>query len=171
MSEEQLTQDQARKEMTERLENTLQVMTPKNKNDAIGIMANLFHFDERYAKQPFSLIINDIIGSVMHDQYEIVGINIQKPDKPDFIQPMACLTWCLLDPTIAVVKANNIRPIAPIEFKSGPVGYFNMFCSPFEQPDVMIDVVRRKSNKLQQLTSMTFVDNLFKPDYNFKTTT
>ena len=137
--------------------------------EALGRISMLMHFDARFANQPFSLVLNDIYGAVANGQYVIAGKRYTNNAGEQTYQPLAVLCWAMLDPTVAVIRANNIRPLAPTEYNSGGIGFFTIFTSPFDDPEKTIEVMRKKSGKLQELKSMSFVDNLFKPDYNFKT--
>lgn len=135
--------------------------------EAIGTISFLLSFDERFRDQPFALVVNDIYCSVMHGFYSVAARQIPQQQGEPLIQPLAVLCWGMFSPTTAVLRANNIRPLAPIEFKSGNKAFFTMFSSPFEQPEAMMTLLRNNDKKLQGLSDITFVDKLFKPDYNF----
>ena len=135
--------------------------------EAIGTISFLFSFDQRFRDAPFSNVINDIYCSVMHGFYSVAARQVGQQNGEPLMQPLAVLCWGMFSPSTAVLRANNIRPLAPIEFKSGDKPFFTMFSSPFEDPAEMMTLLRNKDSKLQGMANITFVDNLFKPDYNF----
>ena len=135
--------------------------------EAIGVISFLLSFDERFKSQPYSAVINDIYCSVMHGFYSVAAHEVPQERGEPLIQPVAALCWGMFSPTTAVIRANNIRAMAPIEFKSGNKAFFTMFSSPFEDPATMMKLLREKDTKLQSMANVTFVDKLFKPDYNF----
>jgi len=145
--------------------NQLEILTFENNKEALGTIAWIAHFDERFKDQPFSLVMNDIYGSVIHNQYVIAG---QPMGDKENLFPVAFITWGMFNTPVATIRANNIRPLSPLEYKSGNIGFFTMFSSPYEEPDKMIELMRAKSSKLQSLSSISFVDRLFKPDYTFR---
>lgn len=135
--------------------------------EAIGAISFLLSFDQRFRDQPFALVVNDIYCSVMHGFYSVAAREVPQQNGPALMQPLAVLCWGMFSPTTAVLRANNIRPLAPIEFKSGDKAFLTMFSSPFEQPEDMMTLLRSKDVKLQGLSDITFVDKLFNPDYDF----
>lgn len=135
--------------------------------EAIGVIAFLLSFDERFKDQPYASVVNDIYCSVMHGFYSVAAHEVPQQTGEALIQPVAVLCWGMFSPTTAVLRANNIRALAPIEFKSGNKPFFTLFSSPFEDPAKMMTLLRKNDQKLQQMANVTFVDKLFKPDYNF----
>jgi len=135
--------------------------------EAMGVITFLLSFDERFKDQPFSAVVNDVYCSVMHNQYSVAAREVPQLNGDPLIQPLAVLAWGMFSPTTAVLRANKIRPLAPIEFKSGDKCFFTMFSSPFEDPATMMKLIRNKDQKLQGMANITFVDNLFKPNYDF----
>lgn len=161
---QEIPQDNPRQNFEQSYKKQLEVLTFKDFKEALGTISYILHFDERFKTQPFSLIINDVYGAVLHDQYVVVAEPMGKDGK---LFPVACLCWGMFNTPISIIRANDVRPLAPMEYKSGDIGFFTIFSSPFAQPEEMFELMRSKSQKLQSLQNLTFVDKLFKPDYTY----
>jgi hemolysin-activating ACP:hemolysin acyltransferase len=158
----EIPQNNPRQNFEKQLKGNIELLSFNDYKEALGTIAWLLHFDERFKNQPYSKVINDIYGSVLHNQYVIAA---EPMGESKTLFPVAVLCWGMFNTPVATLRANNIRPLSPSEYNCGDIGFFTIFSSPFEQPDVMMELLRSKSQKLQSLGNLTFVDKLFKPDY------
>lgn len=132
------------------------IVTYTSPVEGLGVISLLLHFDHKQSQRPFSEVINEINGCVSGGNYIVVVRKVK-----DKLQPVAFLGWNFLDEYSLVLKANNIRQLAPSEATRGNIPLLSFFSSPFSSPHQMMEFMQEKSLKLQELGEIAVLDNLF----------
>lgn len=141
---------------------TYRIVTYTKPAEALGVIANLLHFDHRYAKLTLAHVMNEVTGVVAGNNYVIVVRKIG-----DREQPIAVFGWNFLDEYTLVIRANNIRPLAPVEVTRGNIPTIAMFSSPFSSPHQMMQFITKNSSKLQDIGEIVGIDNFVAPSDNY----
>lgn len=130
----------------------------KSHREAIGLISFLLHFDQRLKSVDFSLVMNEVYSIVMNDNYTIIGRKLADDIEP---QPVAVMGWGNFNQQTLTLRSNNIRPLSPYEYESGKHTLITLFSSPFDTPEGILEFVRSKSQKLQQVGEVSFLPRTF----------